>query len=75
MERLTRTAPAVFAVGEDYQIMVEVTAPALMWVEVDGEEYFDESNGIVRSSVTTHRMTYRWKRLTEWENIRSATER
>ena len=37
--------------------MVEVTAPALMWVEVDGEEYFDESNGIVRSSVTTHRMT------------------
>lgn len=57
MERLTRTAPAVFAVGEDYQIMVEVTAPALMWVEVDGEEYFDESNGIVRSSVTTHRMT------------------
>ena len=75
MERLTRTAPAVFAVGEDYQIMVEVTAPALMWVEVDGEEYFDESNGIVRSSVTTHRMTVPMEALDRAGNIRSATER
>ena len=57
MKNIFRTAPAVFAVGENYQIMVEVSCPTLMWVEVGGEEYFDDSNGIIRSAVTTHRVT------------------
>lgn len=57
MDNIIRTSPAVFAVGDNYQIMVEVTCPTLMWVEVGGEEYFDDSNGIIRSAVTTHRIT------------------
>lgn len=57
MDSIIRTAPAVFAVGDSYQIMVEVSCPTLMWVRVGDEEYFDDSNGIIRSAVTTHRMT------------------
>ena len=37
--------------------MVPVKEPALMWVKVGEEEYFDHSNGIVRSEVDIHRMT------------------
>lgn len=52
-----KTAPAVFAVGDTYQIMVPVTCPTLMWVKVGDDCYYDDSNGIIRSDVTTHRMT------------------
>ena len=53
---LIKTDPAVFAVGRDYQIMVGVRTPVLMWAEVGGECYYDDSNGILRSAVTTHRI-------------------
>ena len=53
---ILKTTPAVFAVGDTYQIMVPVTSPCLMWVKVGDECYFDDSNGIIRSDVTTHRM-------------------
>ncbi len=51
-----KTAPAVFAVGREYQIMVPVNTPTVMWVEVSGQCFYDDSNGILRSAVTTHRM-------------------
>lgn len=51
-----KTTPAVFAVGNTYQIMVPVVCDTLMWVRVGDEEYYDHSNGIIRSAVTTHRM-------------------
>ncbi len=54
---ILKTTPAVFAVGEAYQIMVPVSSPCLMWVRVGDECYYDDSNGILRSDVTTHRMT------------------
>lgn len=57
MNKLFKTHPAVFAVDDTYQIMVPVNEPALMWVDVEGEKYFDHSNGIVRSEVDIHRMT------------------
>lgn len=53
---ILRTAPAVFAVGDTYQIMVPVAAPCLMWVQVGEEAYYDDSNGILRSAESTHRM-------------------
>ncbi len=61
MESMLKTHPAVFAVGEEYQIMVSVTAPSLFWVRVtDGggvpHEFFDESNGIMRSLSDLHRV-------------------
>lgn len=54
---LMKTAPAVFAVGTDYQIMVETTRTVLFSVLVDGEEYFDASNGIMRSMSDMHRVS------------------
>lgn len=52
-----KTAPAVFAAGRSYQIMVPVNSPCLMWVRIGDDCYYDDSNGIIRSDVTTHRMT------------------
>lgn len=52
-----KTAPAVFAVGNEYQIMVPVKISTVMWVKVGNEEYHDDSNGILRSSVSIHRMS------------------
>ena len=54
---MLKTAPAVFAVGNDYQIMVPVMKPSLMWVKVGDKCYYDESNGVMRSQTPIHRMT------------------
>lgn len=51
------TTPVVYAVGTDYQIMVPVAAETVMWVQVGDSCYYDDSNGILRSNTTTHRMT------------------
>ena len=53
---MLKTAPAVFAVEQNYQIMVATTKAALFSVRVGDEEYFDESNGIVRSLCDLHRV-------------------
>ncbi len=50
------TAPCVYAVGDEYQIIVPVTAETLMWVRVGDACFYDDSNGILRSACTTHRM-------------------
>ena len=51
------TTPVVYAVGHEYQILVPVAYETLMWVQVGDRCYYDDSNGILRSNVTTHRMT------------------
>lgn len=56
MDNVLKTAPAVFAVGSSYQIMIPVNCPCLMWVNVGGETFADESNGILRSDISVHRM-------------------
>ena len=50
------TTPVVYAVGQDYQIMVPVACETLMWVQVGDTCYYDDSNGILRSNTSTHRM-------------------
>jgi len=50
-------SPAVFVVGNDYQIMVPVKEHCLMGVSVNGNEYYDESNGVLRSATDIHRIT------------------
>ncbi len=57
------TYPVVYAVGDEYQILVPVNKETLMWCEVNGKEYFDDSCGILRSETTTHRMTVPMKEL------------
>lgn len=54
---MIKTAPAVFAVGKNYQIMVPVSKPSLMWVKIGEKCYYDELNGIMRSITTVHRIT------------------
>ena len=49
--------PAVFCVGDSYQIMAIVKKPSLMWVEAGGKRYYDETNGILRSQREIHRMS------------------
>ena len=51
------TCPVVFAVKDEYQIMIPVKSELLMWVEIGGEKYFDEVNGIIRSSKNIHKFT------------------
>ncbi|MBO5724184.1 MAG: metallophosphoesterase [Lentisphaeria bacterium] len=48
--------PCVYAVGNEYQIIVPVFQECLMWVRVGTEEYYDDSNGILRSASHTHKM-------------------
>ncbi len=54
---MLKMSPVVFSVGENYQIMVPVTCTTLMWVRVGEKNYYDESNGILRTDVIVHRMT------------------
>ena len=60
---MLKTAPAVFAVEDNYQIMVPVTRECTYWVRVGGVDYFDESNGILRSRSLLHRATVPMKAL------------
>ena len=50
---MLKTAPAVFAVEKDYQIMVQTTAPCLVSCTVQGEEY-DEWTALLREHVKPH---------------------
>lgn len=53
---LLATHPAVFAVDREYQIMMPVEQETLVSVKCGGEEYFDDSNGIIRSKCAIHRV-------------------
>ena len=56
MKKVLKTAPAVFAVGGNYQIIVPVSCETVMWVQVGDECFYDESNGILRSAKGIHKM-------------------
>jgi len=46
--------PIVYAVENDYQIFIITENSTMVWVNVDGEEYYDMSNGIMSSSKNIH---------------------
>ncbi len=50
------SAPAVFCVENEYQIMLPVKSDCLMWVEIGGKRYCDHTNGIMRSACRVHRV-------------------
>ncbi len=52
-----KTAPAVFAVKDKYQIMVMARSEILFWVTVNGKNYYDHSNGVIRSKEIIHRVS------------------
>lgn len=57
MKKVLKCAPAVFAVGNDYQITVLVSCETVMWVKVGNKCFYDESNGILRSAKRIHKIT------------------
>lgn len=59
------TLPTVYAVGKNYQIIVPVTKECVMWVKIGDRCFYDDSNGILRSASTTHKMTLPMELLDE----------
>ncbi len=62
---MLKTAPAVFAVGKKYQIMVELTKESLFSVRIGDKIYYDESNGIMNSLSPLHRVEVPMEALDE----------
>jgi len=56
LPELFTTAPAVYAVDREYQIFVPVNRESVMWVSVGGKNFYDDSNGVLRSHTSTHQM-------------------
>lgn len=51
-----KCSPAVFAIKDCYQIMVMSRSDCTFWVTVGDQNYYDHSNGIMRSSTRMHRV-------------------
>ncbi|MBR0464717.1 MAG: metallophosphoesterase [Clostridia bacterium] len=49
--------PCVYIVGHDYQIVFNTDAHGIAWVEIGGEVFPDERDGLMRSETTVHRAT------------------
>lgn len=62
---MLRTVPAVFAVEDKYQIMVETTREAMVGVRIGDREWYDASNGIMNSLSPLHRVTVPMSALDE----------
>ena len=48
--------PAVYVVGDRYEIMFKTCEAGAAWVLIDGVRYTDNFGGVVRSSSTTHKV-------------------
>ena len=48
--------PAVYAVNGRYIIMLTINCETLFWVRVGDENFYDDSNGILRSASLTHKV-------------------
>lgn len=57
--------PVVYAVEDTYQIVFSTNHPAVVWVEVDGEQYFDLFAGSMKSKDTVHKITIPQEKLDE----------
>lgn len=62
---LFKTYPSVYAVRDRYVIIVAVNAPCTMWAKVGDHEFFDDSNGILRTASLTHKIEIPAKLLNE----------
>jgi len=60
--------PAVFAVAKEYQIMLPVEFEATMWVKVGDKNYYDHSNGVLRSNNYVHKVSVPMEVLDEHES-------
>ena len=65
MSEYFKLNPAVFAVDKNYQIMMPCEKACLFFVRVGNKYYYDESNGIMRSSNEIHKIEVPAKELDE----------
>ena len=56
LPELFETTPVVYAVRDRYIIIVPVKEECVMWVRIGDREFYDESNGILRSATVTHKI-------------------
>ncbi len=49
-------SPAVFAVGDNYAVFARVAAACEFAVEINGKRYYDNSNGVIRTSTKIHKV-------------------
>lgn len=47
-QKILRTDPCVFVVGNDYQIIFLTVTNGIGWIEIDGERYTDEECGLLK---------------------------
>lgn len=52
---MLKTNPTVFAVNNVYQIIVPVENESFFWVRVGDKNFYDASNGIMRSATNIHK--------------------
>lgn len=57
LSHISHYTPAVFAVRDRYQILLPVHTACTFWVRVGEEEFYDDSNGILRSATDVHCVT------------------
>ena len=74
-----RILPAVFALGQEYQIILPAQSEVIMWIQIGTEKFFDGDNGILRSDRGVRRV-YVPKALLDKEKgytvfLRDVTER
>ena len=49
--------PVVYAVGDEYKIFVIPASKTVMWCRIGDSEYYDDSNGVLRSETMLHQIT------------------
>ena len=54
---MIKNTPIVFAVENEYKIFIQVNESSVMWVRVGDENYYDHSNGVLRSASNIHKIT------------------
>lgn len=47
-----RCNPTVFVIGDEYEIAVWTNEKGMVWISVDGEDYYAENSGVLSSEVT-----------------------
>lgn len=58
-----KNCPCVFAVGNNYQIIIPFDCKAVVWIEIGDKSYYDDANGIMRSGSNFHRIEVPVKEL------------
>lgn len=56
MNGVIRKSPAVFAVGDTYQIIVLTDIQTTMWIKIGDNCYYDEINGVMKSDALVHKI-------------------